>query len=163
MLFQGTWQFMSALLQQQREKRHHVSDDLESFMHVLNWCALRHLPNGLSDDPPNLRKLIWDHFHSANMAIDANGNRTGHRADLFKLMGLKDGRVFAIGVPQSHPFAALLERLAHLCRDHYAHFNILQAPPPPHTDDPVLLEVPLRIRKQIAALNDAYPVPPNKA
>ena len=34
---------MSARLQQFPDKRHELSDDMESFYHVLNWCALLHL------------------------------------------------------------------------------------------------------------------------
>ncbi|KAI0689811.1 hypothetical protein C8T65DRAFT_588385, partial [Cerioporus squamosus] len=45
----GTWQFMSALIQSYVNKVHAVSDDLESFLHVLNWCALKYLPHNLSD------------------------------------------------------------------------------------------------------------------
>ncbi|KAF9803906.1 hypothetical protein IEO21_09522 [Rhodonia placenta] len=39
----GTWQFMSALLLlRPGVKQHTVADDLESFMHVLNWICLRY-------------------------------------------------------------------------------------------------------------------------
>ncbi|EED83781.1 predicted protein [Postia placenta Mad-698-R] len=39
----GTWQFMSALLLLRPGfKQHTIADDLESFMHVLNWICLRY-------------------------------------------------------------------------------------------------------------------------
>ncbi|KAF8131843.1 hypothetical protein EV363DRAFT_1583527 [Boletus edulis] len=40
----GTWQFMSANLLQQPGKFHTVTDDLESFLHVLGWMTLRYVP-----------------------------------------------------------------------------------------------------------------------
>ncbi|KAF8444058.1 hypothetical protein L210DRAFT_3759168 [Boletus edulis BED1] len=40
----GTWQFMSANLLQQPGKFHTVTDDLESFLHVLAWTTIRYVP-----------------------------------------------------------------------------------------------------------------------
>ncbi|KAF8132577.1 hypothetical protein EV363DRAFT_1328895 [Boletus edulis] len=40
----GTWQFMSANLLQQPGKFHTVTDDLESFLHVLAWTTIRYIP-----------------------------------------------------------------------------------------------------------------------
>ncbi|KAJ3491197.1 hypothetical protein NLI96_g877 [Meripilus lineatus] len=37
----GTWPFMSALLLQFPRKPHQLSDDLESFVHVINWLIVR--------------------------------------------------------------------------------------------------------------------------
>ncbi|KAJ3491199.1 hypothetical protein NLI96_g875 [Meripilus lineatus] len=37
----GTWPFMSALLLQFPRKPHQLSDDLESFVHVINWLIIR--------------------------------------------------------------------------------------------------------------------------
>ncbi|TFK85845.1 hypothetical protein K466DRAFT_551418, partial [Polyporus arcularius HHB13444] len=47
-LISGTWQFMSAVLQYMYDKPHELSDDLESFLHVLNWSALKYFPHSLS-------------------------------------------------------------------------------------------------------------------
>ncbi|KAF9470862.1 hypothetical protein BDN70DRAFT_769812, partial [Pholiota conissans] len=44
----GTWQFMSARLQNNPMVHPERADDLESFLHVLTWIALRYVPNGLS-------------------------------------------------------------------------------------------------------------------
>ncbi|KAI1781712.1 hypothetical protein LXA43DRAFT_1159135 [Ganoderma leucocontextum] len=53
----GTWPFVSARLQHiGREQLHELSDDLESFVHVLNYCAVKYLPNDLSDGSSN---IIW--------------------------------------------------------------------------------------------------------
>ncbi|KAF8546653.1 hypothetical protein OG21DRAFT_1501900 [Imleria badia] len=40
----GTWQFMSANLLQHPGKIHTLTDDLESFLHVLGWMTLRYVP-----------------------------------------------------------------------------------------------------------------------
>ncbi|KAF8554515.1 hypothetical protein OG21DRAFT_1394048, partial [Imleria badia] len=40
----GTWQFMSANLLQHPGKMHTLTDDLESFLHVLGWMMLRYVP-----------------------------------------------------------------------------------------------------------------------
>ena len=43
-LDQGTWQFMSANLLRHPGTVHTLTDDLESFLHVLGWMTLRHVP-----------------------------------------------------------------------------------------------------------------------
>ena len=50
---------MSALLQYSANKVHAVSDDLESFLHILNWCALKYLPHSLTG-----RAGLPSYFHS---------------------------------------------------------------------------------------------------
>ncbi|KAI0669502.1 hypothetical protein C8Q78DRAFT_977102, partial [Trametes maxima] len=39
----GTWQFLSALRQCSPETPYRLSEDLGSFVHVLNWCVLKYL------------------------------------------------------------------------------------------------------------------------
>ncbi|KAI9061548.1 hypothetical protein FKP32DRAFT_1575603, partial [Trametes sanguinea] len=62
----GTWQFMSAGLQMYDWKPHLLSDDLESFMHVLNWIALQHLD---TRESKNLRALAEHVHHMYNIAL----------------------------------------------------------------------------------------------
>ena len=38
---QGTWVFFSGILAEYPLKRNAVSDDLESFVHVVTWMAFR--------------------------------------------------------------------------------------------------------------------------
>ncbi|EPQ50652.1 hypothetical protein GLOTRDRAFT_66780, partial [Gloeophyllum trabeum ATCC 11539] len=45
----GTWQFMSGHLLQKPWKLHELQDDLESFMHVLIYEAIRYLPHNCTD------------------------------------------------------------------------------------------------------------------
>ncbi|KAF8421911.1 hypothetical protein L210DRAFT_384715 [Boletus edulis BED1] len=43
-MLRGTWQFMSANPLEQPGKFHTVTDDPESFLHVLGWMTLRYVP-----------------------------------------------------------------------------------------------------------------------
>jgi hypothetical protein len=46
---QGTWQFMSAtMLMSSKTPVRTLADDLESFLHVSSWVALRFSPHGLT-------------------------------------------------------------------------------------------------------------------
>ncbi|RDB24604.1 hypothetical protein Hypma_008214 [Hypsizygus marmoreus] len=56
---QGTWQFMSArqLAATDPPVTHTLQDDMESFLHVLNWVSLRFLP---SEGSPRRLKHILD-------------------------------------------------------------------------------------------------------
>ncbi|OSD00242.1 hypothetical protein PYCCODRAFT_1479330 [Trametes coccinea BRFM310] len=41
----GTWQFMSVHIQDHPESQVEIADELESFLHVLIYCAIRYLPH----------------------------------------------------------------------------------------------------------------------
>lgn len=116
---------MSALLQFMREKHHEVSDDLESFMHVLNWCALRYLPNEVSDDPVALATHMHSYFdrHINQTLEDGTVRSTGV---LGRLKQICKGEPFASVKPPDHPFASLLKALAVLCQQHYATYDVDQ-------------------------------------
>ena len=45
---QGTWQFLSAMLCHVPRKKHQLQDDLESFIHVVMYTALRYMHNTYS-------------------------------------------------------------------------------------------------------------------
>ncbi|KAI1786827.1 hypothetical protein LXA43DRAFT_1168945 [Ganoderma leucocontextum] len=63
----GSWRFMSSRLQHTdpAEQRHELSDDLESFIHVLNYCALKYLPNDLSYDGGALVPSFIDRIYDS--------------------------------------------------------------------------------------------------
>ncbi|CAL1715137.1 unnamed protein product [Somion occarium] len=47
----GTWQFICAVRLQYPKKYYELADDIESFVHLVNWCALRyHQHNRLASD-----------------------------------------------------------------------------------------------------------------
>ncbi|KAI0057010.1 hypothetical protein BV25DRAFT_1920543 [Artomyces pyxidatus] len=57
----GTWQFSSAAMLMNSGTHHHVlADDLESFVHVAAWLALRYCPHGLA--PESLSMLLYEYF-----------------------------------------------------------------------------------------------------
>ena len=47
---QGTWQFLSTMLCRVPRKKHQLQDDLESFIHVVMYTALRYMRNTYSQE-----------------------------------------------------------------------------------------------------------------
>ncbi|KAL7277810.1 hypothetical protein ACG7TL_008754 [Trametes sanguinea] len=45
----GTWQFMSVHIQDYPEAQVEIADELESFLHVMIYCAIRYLPHTCED------------------------------------------------------------------------------------------------------------------
>ncbi|THU76856.1 hypothetical protein K435DRAFT_703851, partial [Dendrothele bispora CBS 962.96] len=43
----GTWKFISAVLLRSNRPCHSLQDDLESFVHILSWTALKYTIHGL--------------------------------------------------------------------------------------------------------------------
>ncbi|PIL31170.1 hypothetical protein GSI_05867 [Ganoderma sinense ZZ0214-1] len=123
----GTWPFISARLQQSgSEQPHELSDDLESFVHVLNYCALKYLPNDLSSEDYRLAlfiSVVYDHVRQSG------GLEKGSRD---KLEFLIRNRPFVQLQPHKQPLQCLLEALSELCYEHYHH---IQFPPPLHPPD----------------------------
>ncbi|KAI0062475.1 hypothetical protein BV25DRAFT_1991412, partial [Artomyces pyxidatus] len=59
----GSWQFLSAaIISDPYNHRHVLADDLEAFIHVLTWVALRFCPNSLSTGA--LDSLLHKYFDS---------------------------------------------------------------------------------------------------
>ncbi|KAK7689575.1 hypothetical protein QCA50_007367 [Cerrena zonata] len=58
----GTWPFISALRLQYPKKRRELSDDLESFIHVITWHALCYHTHTLSPLSRNLAFLVHEWF-----------------------------------------------------------------------------------------------------
>ncbi|KAI0667826.1 hypothetical protein C8Q78DRAFT_981280 [Trametes maxima] len=106
----GTLQFMSALLSWYPQKDHLLSDDLESFMHVLTWCTMMYLPNDAAYSEEKLASTMWNYFdeHSRD-----------HRGSFGKFKSVRKGVSPVVGLPEYHPLNVLIEDLASLCKDHY--------------------------------------------
>ncbi len=119
---QGSWPFMSARLQECPERRHDLADDLESFMHVLNYCALKHLPNAASTEAElaYLTQCLYD----AAVPTDT----PYPKGSPFKLEKVQNGSPFVNGLPADHPLASLLAELSQLCKQHYRHAALLARP-----------------------------------
>ncbi|KAM5535263.1 hypothetical protein V8D89_011069 [Ganoderma adspersum] len=121
----GTWPFMSARLQHSGpEQRHELSDDLESFVHVLNYCTLKYLSNKLSNDDVRIAKFISDVYH--HVRCESGGLAKG---SYDKLELLVNNKPFVELRVSDHPLSTLLRMLSELCSQHYHH---IQFPPPPN-------------------------------
>ncbi|EJF67468.1 hypothetical protein DICSQDRAFT_142985 [Dichomitus squalens LYAD-421 SS1] len=109
-----SWPCMSARLQEHPEKQHELADDLESFMHVLNYCALRHLPTGMSSaEVAHLVQSLYD------TVIQSDAGPP--KGSPLKLEKVQNGTPFVKGLPGDHPMAQLLAELSELCKAHYEH------------------------------------------
>ncbi|KAF9814321.1 hypothetical protein IEO21_05164 [Rhodonia placenta] len=107
----GTWQFMSALLLLRPGlKQHTVADDLESFMHVLNWICLRYHKTIHDEDLQVHVSSVFDGPRKRNPE-----DRTGGRA---KVLCILDGNPSAqLSFPS--PLKGLVDKLAELCKAQY--------------------------------------------
>ncbi len=116
---QGSWPFVSARLQELPEAPHGLADDLESFMHVLNLCALKHLPHALSGDA---------HQDQLAHVLQSLYELPGKIASPLRLEKVQNGTPFVKGLPDGHPMVALLAELSRMVKLHYEHVH-----PPPAT------------------------------
>ncbi|KAJ3477492.1 hypothetical protein NLI96_g10425 [Meripilus lineatus] len=111
----GTWLFMSALLLQNPGKPHQVSDDIESFVHVINWLAFRfHIDwgsRGFTGFPASLQ-------HFAEYMRNEKGVDMGGGA---KLVNIRHGQPgFDPSFVTEPALGTLVESLADLCKEHYS-------------------------------------------
>ncbi|KAI0689807.1 hypothetical protein C8T65DRAFT_700155 [Cerioporus squamosus] len=147
----GTWQFMSALLQQYPDWPHGLSEDLESFMHVLNWCILKFFPHDLTNESEPLQLVhhmrnIYDEAYPIAQPV-YSGKTQSRKGSYAKYMNVRNGTPFIMGLPVaqvslpaaasvdgneapptkatiSHPLTALVAALSELCKDHYATLDL---------------------------------------
>ncbi|CCM06473.1 uncharacterized protein FIBRA_08740 [Fibroporia radiculosa] len=106
----GTWQFMSALLLKDPKKRNEVSDDIESFVHLINWLMLRFHPHNFSADGlrHHVKQEYEDHY------IDDDNAKIGGR---WKLLHIECGKVEFY--PRSEVLQLLTQSLGAMCTRHY--------------------------------------------
>ncbi|KAG7440550.1 uncharacterized protein BT62DRAFT_581245 [Guyanagaster necrorhizus] len=72
----GTWQFIFVHLLLDRTAVHSVSDDLESFVHVLTWVILRFTPSALTAD--KLASLLKQLYEEAEDILDDSAVSGGY-------------------------------------------------------------------------------------
>ena len=106
---------MSARLQQCPERQHDLADDLEAFMHVLNYCALKHLPDAASTEAESA--YLTQYLYNAVVPADTPYSK----GSPLKLEKVQNGTPFVNGLPPQHPLAGLLAELSQLCKQHYEH------------------------------------------
>ncbi|KAI0356853.1 hypothetical protein OH77DRAFT_1423094 [Trametes cingulata] len=116
----GTRHFMSALAQCYPQKPHQVSDDLESFVHVLNWCAYKYLKHSDTGKPLVLA-YVFAGFYDEPLGGGAPLNSSP------KYLQIMTGYPLAWGLPDraGNPLAKLLWRLAELCKEHYTSAEVM--------------------------------------
>ena len=118
---------MSARLQRFPDKRHELPDDMESFYHVLNWCALLCLRHTDAEDIKGTAEFM-------SMMYDFVSDENPERGHSEKLNYMADGRPFVkFGLLQSgqeHPLTWVLTRLADLFKSHYHHVPNPESPNP---------------------------------
>ncbi|KAF9799468.1 hypothetical protein IEO21_10563 [Rhodonia placenta] len=108
----GTWQFSSAMLLQYPMKLRQVSDDLESFVHVLHWTILMWYEHSLSGLPSELRRLVsrtYDEFETFG-DYDTGG--------FHKFSNMRLGELPFADL-SSKPLERLTNKLAGICEEHY--------------------------------------------
>ena len=118
---------MSAQLQQYRDKRHEVSDDLESFLHVLDWCTYKFLPHALSERPDALAHLMRARYDEYMTRPSADGHGVIYEPSNWKVEAAESMGNIVAGLPRDHPFTWMLDKLHALCGKHYA---ITRSPSP---------------------------------
>ncbi|KAM5538320.1 hypothetical protein V8D89_007922 [Ganoderma adspersum] len=118
-----SWPFTSARLQEYPERQHELADDLESFMHVLNYCALKHLPDAASTEAESayLTQCLYDAVVPTDTPYP--------KGSPLKLEKVQNGTPFVNGLSPQHPLAGLLTELSQLCKQHYEHVVLPESPP----------------------------------
>lgn len=95
-------------------KPHWLSDDLESFVHVLNWLALRFHRHDITDSD-DLMKHVHSHYESFRPTpggFDVGGDG--------KHAAIMEGRPpVRLTDPAPNQFYEFLQRLTRLCQQHY--------------------------------------------
>ncbi|KAJ3485962.1 hypothetical protein NLI96_g4581 [Meripilus lineatus] len=108
---QGTWPFMSALLLCCPEKPHQVSDDVESFVHVINWLTLRYQ---VDSTPEGLGRALraYEECNRTDAGYDVGGT--------LKLDNIRDG-ISGFRTTGVRPLALqfIVQDMANMCKEHY--------------------------------------------
>ena len=95
---QGTWQFLSAMLCHVPRKKHQLQDDLESFIHVVMYTALRYMRNTYSQQVlANQMEALYD-------------NAKPHKPSMF-FFGLADFMSSPFVLPDAPPLVKWIEEV----------------------------------------------------
>lgn len=120
---QGTWQFLSALLLKYPTKPYELADDLESFIHILCWFALRFHRHNYTI-PDALSGHIYTMYDVCGIGND------GHRGGDAKYAAVIEGTLgFLLDTDECSPgFVSLLRQLRNLCKVHYEYVQVSNPP-----------------------------------
>ncbi|TCD61937.1 hypothetical protein EIP91_007705 [Steccherinum ochraceum] len=112
----GTWVFMSALLLAYPRKPFELSDDMESFIHIIFWNILRFHTHTFTEKPLNLSNFLSGTYEASETV---NGVLYGPDA---KLQAMKSGHMpwQVIASDRGNNLHKLVTELLTLCKTHYA-------------------------------------------
>lgn len=110
---------MSALLLRCPQKPHQVSDDVESFVHVINWLTLRFqvfsTPEGI-----DYALTMYEEYRRNEQGFDVGGS--------IKSRKLKNGNLdFDLDMIQPPALKAAVQRLLVMCKEHYSSPEVVKA------------------------------------
>ncbi|PCH36481.1 hypothetical protein WOLCODRAFT_146288 [Wolfiporia cocos MD-104 SS10] len=106
----GTWQFMSGALLRYPSKQHELSDDLESFIYVIYWLALRF------HDHDRTQAQLENYIH---YTFDQRWNENGRDIGGDAKMTLMASGLPPCELSDDPVFDQLLKSLAIMCQKHY--------------------------------------------
>ena len=107
---------MSGMALNYPRKPFELADDLESFIHVLCWLALRFHTHNLTYDPSQLETVVYSHYEIFTQ--NADGCVYGSSA---KYDAMAEGRVpFRLDPQACANLRDVLQELVDLCKIHYA-------------------------------------------
>ena len=106
---------MSARLLANPGKVHEISDDIESFVHVLRWMCLRFYPHSMTGLHDQLRHHVMSHFESYDIRSGEDVAVGGVEKKAAMLDGVDVVRLKAA----NSPLGKLLDELRWICQEHY--------------------------------------------
>ncbi|KAL4251336.1 hypothetical protein ABKN59_005688 [Abortiporus biennis] len=117
----GTWAFISALLLRYPTKQHELSDDLESFVHVLQWFCLRFHTHDMSSRPADIAEKLTTVYLKA--AQDEQGFEECAK---LKLEYMQNGNRYFSLIPGqvAEGLQTIITKMSDLCKKHYATVDI---------------------------------------
>lgn len=109
---------MSAILLNYPKRPQQLSDDLESFVHLINWLTLRfHIPCQRIEELSGHLYLTYEISTPSEDGYDIGS--------ITKLKNMRKGDPgFLLGVVQSQILQQLVEDLAEMCKEHYSSLDL---------------------------------------
>ncbi|KAJ3485952.1 hypothetical protein NLI96_g4573 [Meripilus lineatus] len=116
----GTWPFMSALLLCCPKKPHQVSDDVESFVHVINWLTLRFQVSS-TPEAIDCSLKMYEECRRTKKGFDVGG--------IIKLDNIRGGGGPGFNLDNIQPPALkdVAQKLWAMCRRHYSSAEVMEA------------------------------------
>ncbi|CAL1715251.1 unnamed protein product [Somion occarium] len=114
----GTWQFISALRLQYPKKYYEVADDIESFVHVITWHALRYHHHDLLGMEDSFTIFVHDMFLQCSTSPE--GLLYGcHR----KWESMRSGEA-GFKLISDEKLQKVIDKLMRICKSHYQSLNL---------------------------------------